>query len=459
MPVSITRGGPLLRVLPWPTNLATSVWQMAALAPKLRIPLSRRALVQRARLRNPFTQAAGGLPRLVLIAAGAGFGKTTLLTQWLTEAPTHRVAWVSLDEGDADVKQFLADLVASLALTDEEVGREATSLLGGDRGAPAEDVLASLINDLDQTTLSTIIALDDYHRAGSASVDEAVLFLLENLPPQVTVVITTRADPPLPLARFRTRGELIEVRAADLRFTHDEADEFLGTVMDLDLEPAMVGALEDRTEGWVAGLQLAALSARSKAASGHSRAVSEFVEDFSGSHRFVLDYLVEEVLAGLSADTRQFLLQTSVLDGLNGHLCDALTGASDGQRTLEELDRSNLFLVPLDDQREWYRYHHLFADAMRARLLAEQPDHVAGLHHAASRWYAAQGALDEAVQHAAKSGDDAWVADLAELSLPGMRKERRNQAIIDLLALVPDGVLEASGGPGAGTGVGRLVFR
>ena len=430
-----------MRVLPWSTGVATSVWQMADLAPKLRIPLPRRALVQRARLRNPFTQSDAGTPRLVLLAAGAGFGKTTLLTQWLAEAATHRVAWVSLDEGDADVQQFLADLVASLTLTDKEVGREAASLLRGDRGTPAEDVLASLINDLDQTTVSTIIALDDYHRAGSAGVHEAVGFLLDNLPPQVTAVITTRADPPLPLSRFRTRGELIEVRAADLRFTRDEADEFLGTVMDLDLEPAQVGALEERTEGWVAGLQLAALSARSKAASGTSRAVSEFVEDFSGSHRFVLDYLVEEVLAGLSEDARQFLLQTSVLDALNGRLCDALTGASDGQRTLEELDRSNLFLVPLDDERQWYRYHHLFADAMRARLLAEQPDQVARLHHAASRWYAAEGALAEAVQHAARTGDDAWVADLVELSLPGMRKERRNQAIIDLLALVPDGVL------------------
>ena len=230
-----------------------------------------------------------------------------------------------------------------------------------------------------------MVALDDYHVIDAAAVHEAVTFLLDNLPPQVTLAMTTRADPPLPLSRLRARGELVEVRAADLRFTADEADAFLNEVMGLRLEPALVAALEARTEGWAAGLQLAALSARTRAGTGD---VAGFVEAFSGSHRFVLDYLVEEVLDRQPDEVRAFLLDTSVLDQLTGGLCDALTGRSDGQPMLETLERENLFVVPLDDERRWYRYHHLFADALRARLAARHPDRVAELHAAASRWLA-----------------------------------------------------------------------
>ena len=279
---------------------------MPALGTKLRVPLPRRALVERARLANPFTAVGSERPRMVLIAAGAGFGKTTLLAQWLAAVPEHRVAWISLDEGDADVQQFLTALVTSLALSSPDVGRDATALLAGERDAPVNDVLASVLNDLEQAPVATVIAFDDFHRADSATVHQAVTFLLDNLPPQVTVVVTTRADPPLPLARMRTRGELLEVRATDLRFTPDEAGQFLGDVMKLDLDPAQVRALEERTEGWVAGLQLAALSARARAASGPRDAVGAFVDEFSGSHRFVLDYLVEEVLDGQDDATRQF---------------------------------------------------------------------------------------------------------------------------------------------------------
>lgn len=420
---------------------ATTVGQMPALGTKLRVPAPRRALVARARLANPFTGAGREWPRLVLIAAGAGFGKTTLLTQWLAGIPHHRVAWVALDDGDADVQQFLTALVASLARSAPDVGREATGLLAGERDAPVGDVVASLVNDLDQLPGATVIALDDYHRAGSDSVHEAVRFLLENLPPRVSVVLTTRADPPFPLARMRTRGELHEVRAAELRFTHAEAAQFLGDVMDLDLEPAEVGVLEGRTEGWVAGLQLAALSVRARGRRGKPGAVGEFVEEFSGSHRFVLDYLVEEVLAGLDEGTRRFLLRTCVLDALTGPLCDAVTGAPGGQRMLDELDRANLFLVPLDDHRAWYRYHHLFADALRARLHATHPGLHTSLHGAASRWYAGQGLLDEAVHHARFGADDEWLADVVEYSMPGLRRERRNRTIIERLASVPDAVL------------------
>jgi LuxR family maltose regulon positive regulatory protein len=253
------------------------------------------------------------------------------------------------------------------------------------------------------------------------------------------MAITTRADPPLPLARLRGRGELLELRAADLRFTADEADAFLNHVMDLDLDPAHVTALENRTEGWAAGLQLAALSARGHTGAGDS--VAGFVDAFTGSHRFVLDYLVEEVLNSQPDDVRGFLLDTSVLQQLTGPLCDALTGRDDGRQTLEILERANLFVVPLDDQRQWYRYHHLFADALRARLVAQHPDRVPGLHRAASRWHAGHGLLADAVVHAVAGGDFDRAADLVELALPDLRKHRHDRTLREWLRALPDDVV------------------
>jgi LuxR family maltose regulon positive regulatory protein len=303
-------------------------------------------------------------------------------------------------------------------------------------------VLVSLINDLDVLAGATVVALDDYHVVDRAAVHEAVTFLLDNLPPQVTLAMTTRADPPLPLSRLRARGELVEVRAADLRFTADEAEVFLNDVMDLQLDPALVAALEMRTEGWVAGLQLAALSARTHAgAADGSGGVAGFVEAFSGSHRFVLDYLVEEVLDRLSDEVRAFLLETSVLDQLAGGLCDAVTGRSDGQHMLETLERQNLFVVALDDERRWYRYHHLFADALRARLAARHADQIPELHTAASRWHAKNGLLADAVRHAISSGDHEHAADLVELSLADLRRRRQNRTLRDWLAALPDDVV------------------
>ena len=280
-----------------------------------------------------------------------------------------------------------------------------------------------------------MVALDDYHLVDAAAIHEAVTFLLDNLPPQVTLAMTTRADPPLPLSRLRARGELVEVRAADLRFTAEEAEQFLNEVMELRLDPALVAALEARTEGWAAGLQLAALSARTRTD------VTGFVEAFSGSHRFVLDYLVEEVQDRQPDEVRAFLLDSSVLDQLAGGLCDAVTGRSDGQTMLETLDRENLFVVPLDDERRWYRYHHLFADALRARLAAGDADRAAELHAAASRWLTENGLLDDAVRHAIASGDHEHTADLVELSLPDLRRRRQNRALRDWLAALPDDVV------------------
>src|SRR4051794_38408174 len=376
---------------------------MPVLATKLRPPQPRRRLVQRSRLTDRLPAGGGEGPRLILVAAPAGFGKTTLLAQWLAAdgGARRRVAWLALDSADADLRLFLTHLVAAIQTVEPDAGAGVLAVLEAGGGTAADAVLVSLVNDLDAVVGPIVLALDDYHVIDGAAVHEAVVFLLDNLPPQVTLAMTTRADPPLPLARLRARGELVEVRAADLRFTADEAEAFLNEVMELQLDPALVAALEARTEGWPAGLQLAALSARthSGAADG-SGDVAGFIHAFSGSHRFMLDYLVEEVLDRQPDEVRAFLLDTSVLDQMAGGLCDALTGRSDGQAMLETLERENLFVVALDDERRWYRYHHLFADALRARLAARDADRVAALHAAASRWLAANGQLGDAVRHA-----------------------------------------------------------
>src|SRR3954452_696405 len=400
---------------------------MPVLGTKLHLPSPRRRLVRRSRLVDRLPVGGGAGPRLVLVAAPAGFGKTTLVAQWLADAGKsgRRVAWLALDPGDADLRVFLTHLVAAVQTAEPQVGADAAALL--ERGAPTDAVLVSVINDLDVLAGSMIVALDDYHVVDATAVHEAVTFLLDNLPPQVTLAMTTRADPPLPLARLRARGELVEVRAADLRFTADEAEAFLNEVTELQLDPALVAALEARTEGWPAGLQLAALSARthSGAAAG-SGDVAGFIHAFSGSHRFVLDYLVEEVLDRQPDEVRAFLLDTSVLDQLAGGLCDAVTGRSDGQPMLETLERENLFVVALDDERRWYRYHHLFADALRARLAARHAGRVAELHAAASRWLAENGLLADAVRHSIASGDHENTANLVELAEADLRRRRQD---------------------------------
>jgi LuxR family transcriptional regulator, maltose regulon positive regulatory protein len=416
---------------------------MSVLGTKLRLPSPRRRLVPRARITDQLPVGGGEAPRLVLVAAPAGFGKTTLLSQWLAaERMERRVAWLALDSGDADLQVFLTHLVAAIQTAEPEVGRDALGLLEAGGTTPTEAVLVSLINDLDVLAGPTVVALDDYHVIDGAAVHEAVTFLLDNLPPQVTLAMTTRADPPLPLSRLRARGELVEVRAADLRFTTDEAESFLNEVMGLQLDGALVAALEARTEGWAAGLQLAALSARTHARrQDGSGDVAEFVEAFSGSHRFVLDYLVEEVLGGQPEVVRAFLLDTSVLEQMTGGLCDALTGRSDGEATLENLERGNLFVVPLDEERGWYRYHHLFADALRARLAAGDAARVSELHAAASRWLAENGLLGDAVRHAIVSGDHERAADLVELSLADLRRRRQDRILRGWLVALPDDVV------------------
>jgi LuxR family maltose regulon positive regulatory protein len=413
---------------------------MPVLGNKLHLPSRRRVLVPRRRLVDRLSLTDQQAPRLVLVAAPAGFGKTTLMTQWLTSpAVGHTtVAWLALDSGDADLPRFLSHLVAAIQTAVPEVGVETLALLENGDGAAAHDAVVSLVNDLDLLAGPTVLALDDYHVIDAAEVHEAVAFLLDNLPPHVTLAITTRADPPLPLSRLRARGELVELRAADLRFTDEETGAFLNEVMALQLAPGQVAALGARTEGWAAGLQLAALSIpASQSGVPEPDAVERFVEAFTGSHRYVLDYLVEEVLERQPADVRRFLLDTSVLDQLTGELCDAVTGGHDSQTMLETLERENLFVVPLDDVRRWYRYHHLFAEALRARLHAQDSDRAGQLHRAAARWYGGAGLIADALPHALAGNDASLAAELVELGLPELSRQRQDRMLREWLGSLP----------------------
>ncbi len=416
------------------------------LATKLFTPTPRRQLVARPRLLEQLDGTLDAGNRLTVISAPAGFGKTTLVSDWLSQRvastiPT-RVAWLSLDDGDNDLTRFLTHVVAALrgmALGVDEAVLESID------ATSTSAALTALVNDVtragvDAPETQWILVLDDYHAIVAPAVHEAVTFLLDHLPAQLHLVVATRSDPPLPLAKLRTRGQLTEVRAADLRFTRAEALDFFNRVMGLDLSAADVQALDDRTEGWAAGLQLAALSLRGIS----GREVAGFIEEFTGSNRFVIDYLADEVLARQPADVRDFLLRTAVLDHLTGPLCDAVTGSADGARTLADLDRGNLFLVPLDTQRSWYRYHHLFADVLRARLLAEHPDEVPDLHRLASDWYSSHDLVADAVRHALAAEDFDRAARLMEEGLSEMRRARQDSVLQTWMRALPDDVVRRS---------------
>ncbi len=383
----------------------------SVLATKLFVPARRPQLVPRARLVERLDEPA----RLKLISAPAGFGKTTLVSDWV-ERTTRRVAWLSLDAGDNDPNRFLAHVVAAL--------------LGPD--TPGETTPAMLVNELAGAAEEIVLVLDDYHVIEAPAVHDSVTFLVDHLPAEVQLLISSRSDPPLPLPRLRTRGQLTELRAADLRFTPDEAADFLNRVMGLSLSAEDVEALEHRTEGWVAGLQLAALSLRDR------DDASAFIEAFTGSHRFVLDYLVEEVLDLQPDDLRAFLLQTAPLDRLTGSLCDAVTGRADGDRTLEHLERANLFVVALDERREWYRYHHLFADCLRART---PPGPV---HEIASRWFEQHRLFEDAIAHALAANDHDRAGHLIELTVPDIRRTRREATLFGWLRALDEDVVSRS---------------
>src|ERR1700694_130333 len=418
------------------TNDLGSRWRREKVTPilatKLYLPRLRPNVVSRPRLLERLN--AGLHRKLTLIAAPAGFGKTTLVSEWV-EGIDRPTAWLSLDEGENDPARFLAYLVAALQTIAATLGEGVVGVLQSSQPPPPEAILTSLLNEITTLPDQFVLVLDDYHVIDAKAVDLALTFLVEHLPPQMHLVIATREDPLLPLARLRARGGLTDLRAAALRFPPSEAAEFLNSVMGLNLSPGNIAALEDRTEGWIAGLQLAALSMRGR------EDIPEFIRAFTGDHRYILDYLVEEVLTRQPEPVRSFLLQTAILDRLSGSLCDAVTGQEKSNVRLEALEHGNFFVVALDDTRHWYRYHHLFAEVLSAHLLAEQPDQVATLHRRASEWYEQHGSAVDAIRHALAAADFARAADLVELGVLAMLRSRQEATLLDWLKVLPDEVL------------------
>jgi len=406
------------------------------LATKLYIPSPRSKVVLRAHLIERLN--TGLHHKLTLISAPAGFGKTTLVSEWIAGC-ARPVAWLSLEEGDGDLTRFLVYLVNALQTIAKKFGANTLALLNSPELPSTEALLTNLLNEIVTIPNNFILVLDDYHALDSKAVDDALTFLLEHQPPQMHLVIATREDPRLPLARLRVRGQLTELRAADLRFTPTEAAEFLDQVMGLNLSAADVAALETRTEGWIAGLQLAALSMR-----GYTD-TANFIKSFTGSHHFVLDYLMQEVLQRQPANTQDFLLRTSILDRMCASLCDAVLGKDEwlsSSLILESLERANLFIVPLDNERRWYRYHHLFGDLLRQRL-QQSSFNVIELHKRASEWYEHNDLMLEAFRHATAANDVARAACLMEdqrmlLRLPGVAT-----TVLTWLESLPTTVLNA----------------
>ena len=401
---------------------------------KLHVPSPRHNLVARRRLHERLTGTADA--KLTLVSAPAGFGKTTVVAEWLGTVTDDgaAVAWLSLDEHDNDPALFWSYVLAALQMAVPGLGAGARALLDSADG-PIEVVLATLVNELHGVDQDVALVLDDFHVIDHDEVQEGLTYLLEHLPERAHLVIVSRADPPLPLARLRARGELREIRAADLRFTAEEAADYLNGAMGLELTAADIRTLEARTEGWIAALQLAALSMQGRDDS------TNFIAGFAGDDRFIIDYLAGEVLQRQPESVRRFLLQTSVLDRLQGSLCDAVTGTTGGKAELESLDRQNLFVIPLDDRREWYRYHHLFADVLRVRLLDEDPDAPVELHRRASAWYADRGEPSDAIRHALAAGDFPRAAALAELAMPAMRRDRQDATIREWAQVIPEDVV------------------
>jgi LuxR family maltose regulon positive regulatory protein len=399
---------------------------------KLFAPRRRRQLVLRNRLVERLTRALEA--KLTLVSAPPGFGKTTLVAEWLAE--THvDAAWLSLDPGD-NRQTFWSYLVAALQTVQPGIGESTAALLQSPQPPPIESLLATLLNEV--TALNTrpgdlVLVLDDYHVIDDGAIHAGIAFLLDHLPPKLHVVVVSRADPPLPLARLRVRGQLVEIRAIDLRFSSDEALAYFNDTMGLRLTSADVAALEARTEGWIAALQLAALSMQRR------DDPRSFIADFAGDDRHVVDYLVEEVLERQPADIRDFLRQTAILDRLSGPLCDAVTGLDNGNARLEALDRANLFVVQFDNRRHWWRYHHLFAEVLRTRLLEEQPELAANLHRRASEWFADNAEPAQAIHHALAAHDDRRAAELIERAARATLRGYRPAVLVEwLAALQPD---------------------
>ena len=396
------------------------------LATKLYIPRSRPTLVQRPRLIKKLNKCVQC--KLVLISAPAGFGKTTLVTEWLDKLGMddidagqtgHRFAWLSLDEDDNNPPRFLTYFLSALNRLEgmqSPIGKRLLDQLQSQQPPSVESALTALINEIVASPHRIVFVLDDYHLIEAQPIHDALIFLLEHLPHNFHLVITTREDPPFPLARLHARNDLVELRASDLRFTQAEAAEFLYQVMGLRLSEEDITALENRTEGWIAGLQLAALSMQGRADT------AGFIKAFTGSHRLVLDYLIEEVLEQQRDDIRAFLLNTAILDKMNASLCDAVTGQQNSQEILEMLERANLFITPLDEARRWYRYHQLFKDVLLVQLMKQPRDKVADLHRRASAWFEQRKLPSEAIRHALANREFIHAADMAELAWPAWKE-------------------------------------
>jgi len=377
------------------------------LSTKLYIPRPHRELVHRPRLIERLDTGLRG--KLTVVSAPAGYGKTTLVGDWIARSQVP-AAWLSLDAPDNDIARFFSYLIAALQQIHPDIGADIQPILETDADPPdeIEPLLTALVNDIVASSARFTLVLDDYHVIHEFRIHEALDFLFDHLPPGMHVVILSRTDPPMPLARLRVQRELTEIREADLRFTLEETTAFLNSLMSLGLSDSDVETLEARTEGWIAGLQLAALTLQGRADKHY------VIAAFSGSHRHVIDYLIHEVMSRQPEQVRTFLLRTSILEQFNAPLCDALTLESDSRETLLALERANLFLIPLDAHREWYRYHHLFADFLRQRLHETLPEIIPELFVRASQWYEDQGRVDEAIEHALAGNDVTRAARLLD---------------------------------------------
>jgi len=445
------------------------------LSTKLQIPRAHRALVQRPRLlaqldaclEQDATPASPAFARkLTLICAPAGFGKTTLLSEWSrslrASTPALPVAWLSLDEHDDDPVPFWTYLIAALRSVDAGLGHDAGRLLQGAEPPAAHAMLTPVLNGLAALDRGLVLVLDDYHLISSREIHEGLAFFLEHQPQNVHLVISTRADPPLPLSRLRARGQLTELRSDDLRFTAAEAATFLKSTMGLSLAPEEVQTLESRTEGWIAGLQLAALALQGTLSMQGRDGAREFISSFTGSHHYVLEYLTEEVVRRQPEPVRSFLIQTSIMDRLCGSLCDAVCAAPGvdrahlplgthtpsealaGEAMLAHLQERNLFIIPLDDERRWVRYHHLFADLLGNLLRKEfPPEQIRTLHRRASAWHEQHGSLEEAVKHALQAQDFEGSAALIARAAQGLLAHGRLSTLLRWTEALPEDALRA----------------